>query len=518
MECSICCSNFNKTINKKISCINCKNDVCKKCVIIWLNERSSITCPCCNTIWDWKFSYNNIGSSFIEKYKIVQKQVLLNLEKSYIPETQIFLEIKEKAKNSQLEWQKYVKIYDKYKWMNKKDILQDQFIKDNYEIFGDKPSKKFVKDYYKNIENEKYRIYTIYIRAFVMADLQALNALNDEETVLKIRKINPVCPCPVSDCKGYIKSNNFKCGVCDTSICKNCHILINDENINSHTCDKKDIESIKLITKDTKPCPKCGTRIHKYEGCDQAYCTQCRTAFSYKTGEIEKGRIHNPHHYEYLRAQYNGNIPREPGDIPFHDCDDHLPEFIESNYKGSSYIMTEKIKLLNCIKKYHICLQKFRHNEYVVRNIETYENHVFKTNYEDRMKYMNNKMTEEEFVKIIYKNFKQNIFRKEFKNELISFLEISKSVLKEISENIKKINTNFSMDSINEYMKINSNSLNEYIETQYDNDIKNVNDKFYFLLSYNEYVNKNMIELHSIFKQKGDYRRIFFLDSCDIHK
>lgn len=38
-------------------------------------------------------------------------------------------------------------------------------------------------------------------------------------------------------------------------------------------------------------------------------CTQCYTAFDYKTGEIVLGRIHNPHYYEHKRQ--NGGLERE---------------------------------------------------------------------------------------------------------------------------------------------------------------------------------------------------------------
>ncbi len=49
--------------------------------------------------------------------------------------------------------------------------------------------------------------------------------------------------------------------------------------------------------------------------CDQMYCVSCHTAFSWKTLKIDNGRIHNPHHFEYLRR--NGGVlpPRDPLDI-----------------------------------------------------------------------------------------------------------------------------------------------------------------------------------------------------------
>ena len=43
------------------------------------------------------------------------------------------------------------------------------------------------------------------------------------------------------------------------------------------------------------------------------WCTSCHTAFDWRTGQIENGRIHNPHFIEFKKKTM---MSREHGDIP----------------------------------------------------------------------------------------------------------------------------------------------------------------------------------------------------------
>jgi hypothetical protein len=114
--------------------------------------------------------------------------------------------------------------------------------------------------------------------------------------------------CPVEECKGFL-NENWYCGLCDTNFCKDC----NEKHTGEHTCDPELVKTMKLLNNDSKSCPKCGTVIHKTSGCAQMWCVSCHTAFNWHTGEIELGRIHNPHFIEFRKKSVNS---REHGDIP----------------------------------------------------------------------------------------------------------------------------------------------------------------------------------------------------------
>lgn len=120
--------------------------------------------------------------------------------------------------------------------------------------------------------------------------------------------------CSVDGCRGFL-STALKCGVCATFACADCFGTVGKERDAQHECNPDDVKTAKLIRKESKPCPKCGIFISKIDGCDQMFCVQCKTAFSWRTGMEVRGTIHNPHYFEMLRNESaNGEIPRQAGD------------------------------------------------------------------------------------------------------------------------------------------------------------------------------------------------------------
>jgi hypothetical protein len=123
-----------------------------------------------------------------------------------------------------------------------------------------------------------------------------------------------IMACPDDDCRGYL-SSGYKCEMCKLFTCSHCLKIIGpDKNNHNHVCNEDDVKTADFIKSTTKPCPGCGERIFKIEGCDQMWCTQCHVAFSWRTGMVDNGVVHNPHFYAHQRA--GGGAPlRNPGEI-----------------------------------------------------------------------------------------------------------------------------------------------------------------------------------------------------------
>ena len=142
--------------------------------------------------------------------------------------------------------------------------------------------------------------------------LQAVEHLRTSKAVSGKRKTPFLLGCSWQDCRGYL-NEDYNCKLCSRQTCMKCLSPRDDE----HTCDEDAISTAIMIRKSTKPCPGCGEGIQKTDGCDQMWCLSCHTAFSWKTGAIERGVIHNPEYFRWQR-EHGGDLPRQPGDEP---CD-----------------------------------------------------------------------------------------------------------------------------------------------------------------------------------------------------
>jgi hypothetical protein len=117
-------------------------------------------------------------------------------------------------------------------------------------------------------------------------------------------------PCPGTGCRGRLGADH-RCGLCSGSFCHRCH----GSATANHECREEDRRTVALLRENTRPCPGCMQGIFKTEGCDQMWCVSCHTCFSWSTGRVVRGTVHNPHYYEH-RLRGGGAPMRNLGDIP----------------------------------------------------------------------------------------------------------------------------------------------------------------------------------------------------------
>ena len=82
----------------------------------------------------------------------------------------------------------------------------------------------------------------------------------------KTERAKFIMKCPSSECRGFL-STAYKCGTCQMWACPDCLVMKGEEKDAAHTCDPGQKESVALIIKESKGCPKCGQRISKIDGC-----------------------------------------------------------------------------------------------------------------------------------------------------------------------------------------------------------------------------------------------------------
>jgi hypothetical protein len=265
--CNICASDVYK--RRILKCPFCTFECCVNCVEAFLLGIDDIEPRCmspgCKKIWSHEFTSKNLGNSFNKKYLERRSSILFEREKSLFPSTQPLVKRFKKTEKKKLKIKKYIEQIKLYKQaissLNEKIRLLRVEEDDDTYTNSNKPKKKFIQK------------------------------------------------CPVDNCKGFL-STSLKCGICSTYVCTHCHLPKKGKHDEEHKCDSNTVETVKLLKSDTKPCPSCSIPIYKISGCDQMYCVECHTAFSWKKGTIERGVIHNPHYYEMQRKLNNGRSVR----------------------------------------------------------------------------------------------------------------------------------------------------------------------------------------------------------------
>jgi len=284
-NCDVCCEKINKINHKKVECPFCDLQSCRMCSQRYLLSISDDPhCMGCKNIWNREFVDTWCTKYFRNtEFRRHRENVLFEREKIRMQETQPEVERIRAMR----------KLYEMVNEQRKRLLELYQ----RYGLYNGHLSISEIPEPVNELRIEMEETYREIERLRHGGEL-----IVGEEPKKFIRK------CPTEECKGFMNEDWF-CGLCDRHFCEQC----NEEICEDHICDPDAAKTMKLLKKDTKPCPKCGTMIQKLSGCRQMWCPECHTAFDWISGHIEMGRIHNPHYMEFKRGHISS---REHGDIP----------------------------------------------------------------------------------------------------------------------------------------------------------------------------------------------------------
>lgn len=272
-SCNVCVELFNKSNRKPIGCAHCGFEACASCVCrVLLDSSKDPHCMQCAKEWNKDFIVENFTKKFVnDTLKKHREQQLFEREQGMLPATQPAVE----------------REIEKEHLTNRLPALTER--------------KKQLKIELKEIEAEIAQIHRN------VARINIAHAVGAQQGVLKEDRRQFVRRCPVGDCLGFL-STAWKCGLCQNWACPECHEVKGANKDAPHECKPENVETAKLLAKDTKPCPKCAVPIHRIAGCNQMFCTNCHTPFDWVTLRVERGVIHNPHYFE-MRQRLGAAAP-----------------------------------------------------------------------------------------------------------------------------------------------------------------------------------------------------------------
>lgn len=390
-DCCICAEKFTSQKRKIIKCEYCAFSACKTCFEKFLLTESKPTCMNneCTREWTPKFIADHFTYKFISTdLKRHKEKSLFEKEKALLPATQ--------------------------------PIVENIIASEKIEILI-------------GLEYEKIREINRQIRRLRIKQSDFQHNKNKKERAKFIKA------CPAENCRGFL-SSQYKCGICENWTCPECSEVKGPNRDAPHTCNPDHVATTKLLANDTKGCPNCGVGIFKIEGCDQMWCTECHTAFSWRTGHIERN-IHNPHYYEWMRRT-GGEIPRDINEVQCgREIDHQLSRSIDTTLSGFSikfdrpdslmFKSLRKILSKSCRKVIH-----FRFAE-----LPRFQPDNTLNNQDLRILYLRNKISEEDFKITLQRNDKKNKKNNDIANIYTLFINATTDIIYRFCEQLNLIDT-----------------------------------------------------------------------------
>ena len=168
--------------------------------------------------------------------------------------------------------------------------------------------------------------------------------------------------------------------------------------------------------------------------CSQMFCTNCHTAFDWKTLRIITGTFHNPHYFEWQRQQ--GNQTRDPLDIQCGQEVDHtIIRFCQTaNQRIIAGIADQSIKEMNQLM--NRLMEKIPHlqHEAIPRHQGT---NIYARNQALRLQLLSKHIDETEFKIKIQRSDKAESKKQDILNILVTYRDAATDITFRLTEKIR---------------------------------------------------------------------------------
>lgn len=399
-ECFVCSEKYNLSTRKSIVCSLCEFEACSGCVGRYICETpNDAHCMSCKKAWSYDFIVDNFTKRFVnDTLKKHRETQLYDREVAMLPFTQPAVERTIQVRR-----------------------LQEARLK--------------LAERRKELSKELHKITAEYHELGWQMNGFQLN-LNENNIVGELAKEKRefIQRCQHDGCRGFL-GKNWKCGICEHETCSKC-LVVKVDGV-EHQCNPNDVETARLLARDTKPCPSCATLIHKISGCSQMFCTSCKAVWNWTTGRIETGNVHNPHYFEYMRQNGGGALPRPMGDAPCGGLLNARTLINKIKQLGGKACNIDGADLLLFMQSMGH-LYDHERRRYLVDNVGD--------NIDLRIKFMLKDIDEEQFKKTLQQREKARRKKTEFEQVIAMFYAVSVDVF-------TKINAATSMAEVVQYIK-----------------------------------------------------------------
>lgn len=238
-DCAICCQPYTKAARKRVECSHCHAACCLACLQQYLlNLQGDAHCmnPECKRALDGEFLSMHLPKTWLlTKYKAHRERILLEREMALLPASQDILDNYRHAQTLRRE-------------LTEVDAQRQELHR---------------------------RLMDLGLRgARLRADLGVLQESNyvtrpapapgqQPEQARERRQF--VRACPMEACRGFL-STAWRCGTCETWVCKDCGEPKDGQTDEGHVCDPDVAASHALLQRDSRPCPQCAAMIFKIDG------------------------------------------------------------------------------------------------------------------------------------------------------------------------------------------------------------------------------------------------------------